>query len=106
MVKTHAAAVIEIELVFLSRVKQTIRTIRLPIGSTVDDAITASAILNEHPELDTGQLLTGIFSKRVDGSHLLKSGDRLEIYRPLMTNPKEARRRRANSKGETDFNSG
>jgi uncharacterized protein len=60
--------------------------VSLPAGATVRDALAASGL--------DGQAF-GIFGKRVEPDHALNEGDRVEIYRPLAIDPKEARRRRA-----------
>ncbi|HEX5306377.1 MAG TPA: RnfH family protein [Dyella sp.] len=69
--------------------------LRLPAGSTAEDALAAAVDTAAWPrEVLEGQSL-GIFSRRIESSHVLRDGDRLEIYRPLQVDPKEARRRRA-----------
>ncbi|HKU47127.1 MAG TPA: RnfH family protein [Burkholderiales bacterium] len=65
-------------------------SLELPAGATVRDAVTASGL----PHAD----LFGIFGRRVGPAHRLADGDRVEIYRPLAIDPKEARRRRAKKK--------
>jgi putative ubiquitin-RnfH superfamily antitoxin RatB of RatAB toxin-antitoxin module len=65
-------------------------------GATVADVLQASALLNTNPEIR--ELSLGIFSKPVTLHHLVKSGDRIEIYRPLLLDPKERRRQRAGKK--------
>jgi putative ubiquitin-RnfH superfamily antitoxin RatB of RatAB toxin-antitoxin module len=65
----------------------------LASGSTVGDAVKASGILERHPQA-AGQKL-GIYGKIVAPGTALADGDRVEIYRPLELDPKEARRRRA-----------
>jgi len=67
----------------------------LPRGKTALDAVRASGILERHPELDRRSLKLGIFGKAVAADAPLADGDRVEIYRPLALDPKEARRRRA-----------
>lgn len=62
------------------------RSLDLPAGATVRDALAASG-LEAHA--------FGVFGKRVELDHRLKDGDRVEIYRPLAMDPKEARRQRA-----------
>lgn len=69
--------------------------LRLPVGSTAGAALAAVALDEEwSQDLLEGQPL-GIFARRVEPGHVLQEGDRLEIYRPLQLDPKEARRRRA-----------
>ncbi|STX50304.1 protein yfjF [Legionella busanensis] len=65
----------------------------LPEGATVEDALNESGIVTLFP--DVQELAIGIFSKRVDRTTALKTGDRIEIYRPLINDPKEKRRLRA-----------
>lgn len=55
-------------------------------------AVRASGLLEEFPELASQVLVLGIYGRRVDGQHLLRAGDRVEIYRPLKADPREARR--------------
>ena len=65
----------------------------LPQGATVRDALAASGIAGRHAAIDLAQL--GIFGRRVAAETALSDGDRVEVYRPLAVDPKEARRRRA-----------
>jgi hypothetical protein len=64
-------------------------------GRTVIDAVRASGMLERHPEIDLRRVRLGIYGKVVAASAPLAHGDRVEIYRPLAMDPKEARRRRA-----------
>lgn len=66
---------------------------QLPIGSKVSDALMSSGLFDSHPEIHS--LDIGIFSKPASHDTLLKDGDRIEIYRPLLICPKERRRQRA-----------
>ena len=65
----------------------------LPAGSTVRDAVAASGIARRHPGIDLSRL--GIFGRVVGSDAPLAEGDRVEIYRALALDPKEARRVRA-----------
>lgn len=65
----------------------------LPEGSSVGQALAASGIDARHRGIDLTRL--GVFGRRVGPDSRLADGDRLEIYRPLAVDPKEARRRRA-----------
>jgi putative ubiquitin-RnfH superfamily antitoxin RatB of RatAB toxin-antitoxin module len=69
----------------------------LPAGSTVRTAIDASGIKARRPDIDIRADRVGIFSRRVTFETPLRDGDRVEIYRALKIDPKEARRRRARS---------
>jgi uncharacterized protein len=69
-------------------------SIRLPQGSTVADALDRSAIATLLPELDLAHCAVGIFGKRVDRRAAVSEGDRVEIYRALVADPKESRHKR------------
>ncbi|TKI06791.1 RnfH family protein [Martelella alba] len=75
--------------------RQYLRNITLPEGSTVRQAIDASGILELRGDIHLDQNQVGIFSKVVSLETTLHDGDRVEIYRPLLVDPKELRRRRA-----------
>ena len=70
------------------------RVVRLPLERpmSAEEAVRASGLLDEFPELAGQVLALGIFGRRVDGRHVLRDGDRVEIYRPLKVDPREARR--------------
>lgn len=69
--------------------------VQVPAGATVIDAIRASGALERHPLLDISTAALGIWGRAALPTTPLGSGDRVEIYRPLAIDPKEARRRRA-----------
>ncbi|MDX9707174.1 MAG: RnfH family protein [Azospira sp.] len=69
--------------------------IELPEGSTVLQAVEASGILAKHPEIDPGKTRYGIYAKPAKADTVLRELDRVEIYRPLIADPKEVRRQRA-----------
>lgn len=69
--------------------------VTLPLGSTVSQAVEAAGLLPSLPAEIGNPLRLGIFSRRVDADHLLRDGDRVEIYRTLALDPMAARRRRA-----------
>lgn len=71
------------------------RSIALPAGATVAAAIDQSGVLDAIPDLVADPARLGVFSHKVGLEHVLKDGDRVEIYRSLTLDPKEARRRRA-----------
>jgi putative ubiquitin-RnfH superfamily antitoxin RatB of RatAB toxin-antitoxin module len=71
-------------------------TLKLPAGATAGEAVRASGLLEKHRGLGAPKI--GIYGKVVDPDAKLSDGDRVEIYRPLALDPKEARRRRAASK--------
>ena len=67
--------------------------LRLPAGSTLADALQASGLLQRHG-LDPTTLRAGVWCKLKDPATTLRERDRVEIYRPLLVDPKEARRQR------------
>ncbi|SNR74187.1 hypothetical protein SAMN05192560_0813 [Methylobacillus rhizosphaerae] len=73
--------------------KQMILKIEVAPGTTALQAVLQSGISDHFPGLDTNQL--GIFGEVVQTDHILQAQDRVEIYRPLLADPKEARRKRA-----------
>jgi len=85
---------IEIEVAYAEPQRQFLRKVVMPCGSTVADAIAASRLEHEFA-IDASTLSTGVWSKPVAHDAPLKDGDRVELYRPLTADPKEARRRRA-----------
>ncbi|MCU1775321.1 MULTISPECIES: RnfH family protein [unclassified Pseudomonas] len=89
--------VIEIEVVYAAVDRQILRTLSVPEGATVREAVLKSGIGDEFPELDLNECPLGIFGKVVADPQvrLIQAGDRIEIYRPLLADPKEVRRLRA-----------
>lgn len=71
------------------------REVSVAAGSTLADAVAASGVLDEYLELRQGAVDLGVYSRPRPGSEPLRNGDRVEIYRPLRVDPKEARRVRA-----------
>ncbi|HEX2549273.1 MAG TPA: RnfH family protein [Gammaproteobacteria bacterium] len=86
---------IDIEVAFANPTQQRILSLKVPRGSTIEDAIHLSGILEIFPEIDLTQHKVGIFSQIKKLSDFLHPGDRIEIYRPLQIDPKEARKNRA-----------
>lgn len=85
---------LEIELVYIPTQKKMIHLhLKLPPGATVADVIALSGLQETNPEIE--DLTVGIFAKAVSLDTLVKTGDRVEIYRPLLIDPKEKRRQRA-----------
>ncbi len=86
---------IEVEVVYASRDRQTVLSLKVHRGTTVREAIERSGILQQYPEIDLNRNALGIFGRRVDAEQELRMDDRVEIYRPLRMDPKASRRRRA-----------
>ena len=86
---------IDIEVVYALPDKQTLLKQQVAAGTTVLDAIRASGILEKYPEIDIATGKLGIFGKLIKPDTVLREKDRIEIYRPLIADPKEVRRKRA-----------
>jgi putative ubiquitin-RnfH superfamily antitoxin RatB of RatAB toxin-antitoxin module len=86
-------AEIAVEVVLALPERTLLRRLALAEGATVADAIAAADLGGDEALVDSRRL--GIFGKRVPPEQPLRDGDRVEIYRPLLLDPKEARRRRA-----------
>ncbi|MGQ0651285.1 MAG: RnfH family protein [Betaproteobacteria bacterium] len=84
---------IRVEVVLAHARSTDVCALTLPAGATALEAVSASGVLARHPEAAGGKL--GVYGKVVPGSRRLLDGDRVEVYRPLAADPKEARRRRA-----------
>lgn len=70
------------------------RPLSLPIGCTALQALNASGLLQQFPELAGVELQVGIWGRKARPGQLLRENDRVEIYRPLAVDPKVARRKR------------
>lgn len=87
---------IDIEVAYAKPEEQVILALKLPEGSSVEQAIKASGVLTRFPEIDlSGSNRVGIFGNVCGMDRILNQADRIEIYRPLLIDPKDARRRRA-----------
>ncbi len=88
-----------IEIVFALPGRQQLISLTVDPGTTVGMAISLSAIGDKFPDEDISNYQAGIWGKRVNRDHLLQHGDRLELYRSLSMDPREARRKLAASGG-------
>jgi uncharacterized protein len=84
-----------IEVAYALPKKQMIIPIRVKAGLTAEEAIKASGIIKKFPEIDLKINQIGIFGKLTQLDHVMRERDRIEIYRPLIADPKEIRRKRA-----------
>jgi uncharacterized protein len=89
---------ISVELIYIEPNSQNILELDLVKGSDIEQAIKRSGILERFPEIDLKVNKVGIFSQIQELDTVLNTGDRIEIYRPLLADPKEARRQRAKKK--------
>lgn len=69
--------------------------VTVPAGATLREVVVASGLLRRHPEIDLAKQKIGVYGKLRPADASAAEGDRIEIYRPLAADPKEARRRRA-----------
>jgi putative ubiquitin-RnfH superfamily antitoxin RatB of RatAB toxin-antitoxin module len=69
--------------------------VKLPAGATLADALERSGLAERHPDVDVVRAQVGIFGKLADRRTILGDGDRVEVYRALLADPKEGRLRRA-----------
>lgn len=90
-----------IELVYALPDEQKILEIEVAPDTNVKQAIELSGILQQYPEIDLTKNKVGIFSKVTKLDTLLRERDRIEIYRPLIADPKEVRKKKALKKTKT-----
>ena len=86
---------IEVEIVYALPERQFAQTLRVPAGATIAQAIERSALAAHYPEISPASAMVGIFGRRAEASSVLHEFDRIEIYRPLIADPKQSRRARA-----------
>jgi len=86
---------ITVEVAYALPQAQSILTLTVRTGTTALEAVIQSGIAQQYPDILLDHLALGIFGKKVEAGTVLKAMDRVEIYRPLLANPKEARRQRA-----------
>ncbi len=86
---------IPVEIAYALPSQQMILKLRVENGTTAEQAIRASGILEKFPEIDMAQNRIGIFGKLAKPDNVLRENDRVEIYRPLIADPKGVRRQRA-----------
>ena len=90
-----ASAKIVVEVAYALPEKQYLQRVTLQQGATVEGAIRASGLLELRTDIDLSKNKVGIYSRPVKLADVLQDGDRVEIYRPLIADPKELRRQRA-----------
>jgi len=90
------SAIVHVEVVYALPQRQELVQVRVPEGATVRDAITASGLLEKYPEIELEwRNKLGIFSRLVKADAEVRDRDRVEIYRPLIADPKAVRKKRA-----------
>ena len=86
---------INVEVAYAESEKQLILPVNVDVGTTVGGAIVQSGMMMKFPDLDIENSKVGIFGKMTKMTTVLQDADRVEIYRPLIADPKEVRRKRA-----------
>jgi len=86
---------IAIEVAYATPDEQLILKLEVAPGTTLQQAVEKSGILDRFPEIDPAQMKTGVFGKLKKRDQTLRAGDRIEIYRPLIADPKQVRKQRA-----------
>ncbi|WP_309043811.1 RnfH family protein [Marinobacter sediminicola] len=95
---------LRVEVAYARPDKQEIISVQVPDGATAVDAARLSGITTIFPEIDVDSINMGIFGKVIKkpADHELRDGDRVELYRPLQIDPKQARLNRAKKKSVAD----
>lgn len=88
-----------VEVAYARQDVQALVAVDVPPGARLIDAVELSGLLQRFPEIDPQRLDAGIFSRPAAADTPLRPNDRVEIYRPLLVNPKEMRRKRAKASG-------
>lgn len=86
---------IKIEMVYALPHEQTLLKLEVPANSTIADALRISGLAEKHPEIGLEKGKFGLYGKLSKTDTVLREKDRIEIYRPLLADPKEVRRKRA-----------
>ncbi len=98
MAESHGPATpdaIPVEVAYARPDVQVVLSVQVPAGATVADALEGAKIRERFPEIDLATAKVGIFGKLTRLDTVLKPRDRVEVYRPLIADPKEIRRQRA-----------
>jgi uncharacterized protein len=90
-----ADGAIGVEVVYALPDEQRVVKLEVARGTTAGEAVRLSGLLESYPEIDPATARIGIHGRVVTREAVLNDGDRVEIYRPLIADPKQARRRRA-----------
>ena len=89
------AETIRVEVAYARPDRQAILSVEVPAGATLEQAIALSRIQEQFPEIELAGADVGVFGKLSRLSATVRPGDRIEIYRPLIADPKEVRKQRA-----------
>lgn len=89
------AETIQVQVVYALPARQELVSVKLPEGATLQQAVEASGLIAKYPEIDLTKGKFGIFAKLSKVDTVVRDKDRVEIYRPLIADPKEVRKQRA-----------
>lgn len=89
------AEMLDIEVCYAMSDKQELVRVRVPAGANLQHGLEASGLLGKYPEIDTKKNKFGIWNKLSKLDAVLRDKDRIEVYRPLIADPKEVRKQRA-----------
>ena len=89
---------IAVQVCYATAVHEYYRDLTVEAGTTIEQAISLSGVLTDIPGIDLTQQSVGLYGKKRPLDTVLRERDRIEIYRPLVADPKESRRRRAEKK--------
>jgi putative ubiquitin-RnfH superfamily antitoxin RatB of RatAB toxin-antitoxin module len=95
MAAENGPSVFSVEVAHARPDRQVLLSLEVCEGTTAAEAIEQSGIREQFPDLRVEPGLVGIFSRKVELDQILRAGDRVEVYRPLIADPKESRRERA-----------
>ncbi len=89
------AEMLNVEVCYALPGKQEMVRVKVPEGASLQQALEASGLLGKYPEIDIGKTKFGIWNKLSKLDSVLRNQDRVEVYRPLIADPKEVRKQRA-----------
>lgn len=89
---------LNVQLCYAAPLREYLRDLQVAPGTTIEQAIIQSGVLEDIPGIDLAAQPVGIFGKKRPLDTVLREHDRIEIYRPLVADPKESRRRRSEKK--------
>ena len=83
---------VEVEMAYARPEIQSVTTIRVVAGTPAREVLRLSKLSEHFPEIDISNCPIGVFGTRIDGNYGVRAGDRIEVYRPVARDPREARR--------------
>jgi putative ubiquitin-RnfH superfamily antitoxin RatB of RatAB toxin-antitoxin module len=89
---------LHVQVCYATALHEVFRDLTVPEGTTIEQAIVLSALLQDFPGIDLATQPVGIYGKKKPLETVLREHDRIEIYRPLVADPKDSRRKRAEKK--------